>query len=100
MLLLVERDQNSSLDKRKASFKELMGFFVQTLKQQMKSLQCTLAHQAVSIQVALPSINEVVGAETADIPNRESYFPELWITSNMYSAIFLPPEADGSTRAT
>ena len=28
MLLLVERDQNSSLDKRKASFKELMGFFV------------------------------------------------------------------------
>ena len=27
MLLLVERDQNSSLDKGKASFKELMGFF-------------------------------------------------------------------------
>jgi hypothetical protein len=30
---------NFGLDKRKASFKELMGFFVQPLKQQMKSLQ-------------------------------------------------------------
>lgn len=57
---------------------------------------------STSYVVALPSINAVVGAETGAIPDSSTLLPSegLWIISNMYSAIFRPPVADGSTLAT
>jgi hypothetical protein len=50
-------------------------------------------------QVSLPTMNEVVGADDVILIIASKLFSEC-MTSSRNSAIFLPPMADGSTRAT